>query len=211
MNDLSIRICTIRAAEGGARLLIEVVVEEQGEARRELLAILSARLERLPRVGPIDEEQYEVLKHEAAISDAIAAGLRALGANGSSRRHLCEKLCMRGIRREVAAIAGEELAEKGYLKEEEGALREAEKGLAKLWGDRRILADLSAKGYGGGALKYAAARLRSEDGAARCAQLISKRRMPIPTDAKEAQKLFAALTRYGYSAGEIRHAMEKLS
>ena len=206
-SDLIARICGMRAADGGAHLLIEIEVTEKGETTRETLALLSARLSRLPRVGEIDAGTLEHLRREAAVSEAIGAGLRSLGANGCSAKHLVQKLRVRGVDADIAAEAVAELSEKGYLKEEEGAVREAEKGISKLWGDRRILADLSAKGYTGGALKYAAARLRTEDGAARCAMLMRKRRMAIPADDTAARKLFAALARYGYSPDEIKRAM----
>lgn len=204
-----IRICGVRAADGGAHLLVDVEYLQDGEKQREHLALMTARLARLPKVGGISAEELQELRREAEVCSAIGAGLRCLGAGGSSKRRLVEKLRLRGFDFETASTATEALAEKGYLHEEESAVREAEKGLAKLWGDRRILADLSAKGYHGGALKYAEARLRSEDGAARCAQLIRKRRMARPADETEARKLFAALTRYGYSPEEIKKALRK--
>ena len=204
----SYQILEVRAAEGGARLLVEIEARV-GEARqKEVLSLLCARLTRLPQRGGISLEEVEELRREAAICAAIGAGLRALGASGSSRRHLIEKLRVRGYSHDVAAAAVEELAEKGYLKEEEGALREAEKGLAKLWGDRRILADLQAKGYTAGALKYAEARLRTEDGAARCAQLIRKRRLCLSGEEAEVRRSVAALVRYGYTMQEIRSALK---
>ena len=204
-----IRICGVRAADGGAHLLIDVEYLQNGEKQREHLALMTARLAHLPETGAITAEVFEKLRHEAEVCSAIGAGLRCLGAGGSSKRRLVEKLRLRGFDFDTASAATEALAEKGYLHEEESAVREAEKGLAKLWGDRRILADLQGKGYHGGALQYAKARLRAEDGVARCAQLIRKRRMARPTDEAEARKLFAALTRYGYSAEEIKKALQK--
>ena len=204
-----IRICGVRAADGGAHLLIDVEYLVNGERQREHLALMTARLAQLPKVGAISAEELEDLRREAGVCAAIGAGLRCLGAGGSSKRRLVEKLRLRGFDFETAAAATEALSEKGYLREEESALREAEKGLSKLWGDRRILADLSAKGYHGGALKYAEARLRSEDSVARCAQLIRKRRMAAPRDEGEMRKFFAALVRYGYTPEEIKKALHK--
>jgi len=207
MNN-SYRIVRVRAVEGGARLLVELEWQECGECCHETLSLLSGRMTRLPEIGPVTPETVEDLRHKSQVCAAIGAGLRALGATGSSRRHLTQKLCARGFAYEIAKEAVEELAEKGYLKEEEGALREAEKNLAKLWGDRRILADLRAKGYAAGALKYAAARLRAENGTDRCALLIRKRRMAFPTDDASLRKFMAALARYGYSQAEIKAAMK---
>ena len=200
------RILSVRAADGGAHLLVEIACDD---GTRESLALMTARLSRMPQVGAVSEEALAELRQEAEICAAIGAGLRCLGAGGSSKRRLVEKLRARGFDFATSSAATEELAAKGYLREEESALREAEKGMAKLWGDRRILADLQAKGYHGGALKYAEAALRTEDGAARCARLICKRRMAVPTDEGEARKLFAALMRYGYTPEEIKRALRK--
>ena len=207
MNKSFARICGMRAAEGGARLLVEIEQKKGDALTRETISLLTARLGELPTVGEISEEELLHLRREAQICDAIGAGLRSLGANGCSARHLAQKLRARGFDADAAGEAVAEISEKGYLKEEEGALREAEKGLAKLWGDRRILADLQAKGYTGGALKYAAARLRAEDGAARCAMLMRKRRMGAPTDEAELRRMLSSLIRYGYSQDEIKRAM----
>ena len=201
------RISGVRAVEGGTRLLVEIEVAKGAECTRETLSLLTARLTQIPRIGEIGEEELENLRHGAAVSAAVATGLRVLGACGCSKRHLMQKLRTRGVSLPVAAQAVEELAEKGYLREEEGAVREAERALAKLWGDRRILLDLQAKGYSGGALKYAMARLRDEDRVARCVQLIRKQRMARPETRAQAQKLCASLTRYGYTGEEIRAAL----
>ena len=209
MNNETCRICTLRAADGGARLFVEVETTTAEGSTRQTLSLLAARLSHLPQVGVISPETASELRHEDAVCAALGAGLRCLGSCACSAKHLTEKLRVRGYAADVAGEAVAELAAKGYLKENEGALREAERGLAKLWGDRRILADLAAKGYTGGALKYAAARLKTEDGAARCAALMRKRRMAVPLDVVAAKKLFASLARYGYTPAEIRKAMQK--
>ena len=203
------RICGVRAADGGAHLLVEVEIWENGERHRETLTLLTARVEQMPQIGALSPEALEGLRREANVCAAIGAGLRCLGAGGSSGRRLVEKLRTRGFDLATATAATEVLAAKGYLREEESALREAERGMAKLWGDRRILADLTAKGYNGGALQYAKARLQAEDGVERCVRLLRKRRIKPPANEAEARKLFAALVRYGYTSTEIKQALQK--
>ncbi len=206
-NNTEYTIRSVRAVEGGARLLIELVSGEE----REWLSLLAARLDRLPQKGPVSPETVSELRGEAAVCAAMAAGLRALSRAGSSRRHLTQKLRAAGHGASAVQEAVKELASKGYLCEEEGAVREAEKGLAKLWGDRRIMADLKCKGYSGGALSYAAARLRDEDSVARCAALMRKRRIRLSADEQENGKSIASLMRYGYTAPEIREAFYMMS
>ena len=200
------RILEVRAVEGGARLLVKLEASDGECCERETLSLLCARLSRLPRIGAVNRETVQELRREAQICAAIEAGLRALGAAGASRRRLTEKLRVRGYDREIAATAVELLAEKGYLKEEEGAIREAEKGLAKLWGDRRILADLHAKGYGEEALCAVRELLAGKDGAARLVRLLEKRHF----DTENTDKLIAALMRYGYTRTEIRAALREV-
>jgi SOS response regulatory protein OraA/RecX len=48
------------------------------------------------------------------------------------------------------------------------------------------------------------------DFAANCAELIRSRYGELPTSPDERRKLYAALSRYGYSSSEINSAMEML-
>ncbi len=203
------KLLRIRAADGGAVLLLSVEYDgETGPERREL-SVFAARLEKMPETGLISHELLEMLCREDAMYHAMSAGMRALSAGDVSGANLTWRLSHKGIPRAVAREAVRDLAQKGYLDEERGALRETEKGLAKLWGERRILAELRAKGYGDAALSAARERLSCEDGVARCRQLLQKRRMVAPADDRRAaDKLIAALMRYGYTAAQIRTALQ---
>ncbi len=196
-------ILSVRAADGGARLVLAVESEIAGEKARETLTVLTSRMKSVPQKGVIDEETLLFLRREHALCAALATGLRSLSASGGSRVQLRQKLCTKGVARDVAEDAVEVLCEKGYLNERESALAAAECDLRKLWGDRRILADLRAKGYGKEALLAVQELLQEKDGAARCAALLGKRRF----DAENPDKLIAALMRYGYTRTEIRAAL----
>ncbi len=205
-NDIATRIVSVRAADGGARLLLTLeTVSEKGK-RREGLSLFSSRLQNMPQPGEITPEEEAFYRREEEISAAITAGLRALSAGGCSRRALILKLRRKGISAAAAHVAVDELSARGYLAECEGALREAERGMAKLWGDRRILADIRAKGYGEESLAAVEEKLAAADGVARCVALI-RRRHVYPTGRAEAMKLAAALTRYGYDRRQINAAL----
>jgi SOS response regulatory protein OraA/RecX len=133
-------------------------------------------------------------------------GLRSLSASGGSCTQLRQKLRAKGVARDVADETAAQLCEKGYLQEEKNALAAAERNLRKLWGDRRILADLRAKGYGEEALRAVGALLEGEDGVARCVRLLQKRHF----EREDPDKLIAALLRYGYTRTEIRDALREL-
>ena len=204
-TDWSIR--DLRAADGGAQLLLTL---ENGAGEREMLMLFASRLRAIPQIGGVDAAQLEHLRREAAVTAAMRVGLRMLSVCGTSRRHLTEKLRARGHAADVAAEAVEDLATRGYLNEAEGALREAERGLAKLWGDRRILADLRAKGYGDGALERVRECLSYEDAIGRCVRLLRRLRAAIPTDAAQLHRLLARMQRYGYAPAEAKRALRRM-
>ena len=196
-----------RAADGGALILLTL---ETGAGEREVLTLFTSRLAAIPQIGAVNAAQLERLRREAAITAAMRAGLRMLSACGTSRRHLTEKLRARGYTADAANAAVDELAARSYLNEAEGALREAERGLSKLWGDRRILADLHAKGYGEGALERVRECLACEDAIVRCARLLRRLRVPMPSDTAELQRLLARLQRYGYTSAEAKRALRRV-
>ncbi len=199
-------ILSVRAADGGARLLVQVQSTVAGEVCRETLTVLTARAGRLPQKGEIDADVLAFLRREHALCAALATALRSLAAGGGSRVQLRQKLCHKGVARDVAKECVRILDEKGYLDEQRSALAAAENGVRKLWGDRRILADLRAKGYGEEALLAARELLEKRDGAARCARLLQKRGF----DGSAPEKLIAALMRYGYTRTEIRAALREV-
>ena len=201
------KLLRVRAADGGARLCRVVELTDGEDTWRETLTVFAARLDRVPATGELDTETLALLRREDALSTALAMGLRSLGAGGSSEQHLARKLRAKGVEGYVAREAVAELSSRGYLDETDAAVREAERGLVKLWGDRRILTELRAKGYGDEALQAARVRLRREDGVLRCRRLLQKKHVAVADDPVAAQKLIASLMRYGYTTAEIRTAL----
>lgn len=203
----SVCILAVRAAVGGARVQIDAEAFEGERKAPKTLSILTAFLERLPKVGEVDAEEWRRLCRLSELSAAIDTGLRMLSACGSSREHLAKKLRARGFSYAISMRAVDILATRGYLCESEGALREAENGVRKLWGDRRILTDCRAKGYGEKALLAVEEYLRGENNAARCKRLLERRVKAPLTDEGEIRRTVALLTRYGYTTDEIRTAL----
>ena len=199
----------MRAADGGARLLLCVRTESEGGVRDEVLSVFTARVAKMPKIGALNGEEYAYLAQESEITKAIDMGLRLLGFSGASRVQLIEKMRQRGVKRDIAEAAVEEICARGYLSEAQGAENEVKKGLQKLWGDRRILANMRAKGYGAEALSVAEGLLKSENAAKRCAKLIKRRRMVLPREDQEIARFVAALVRYGYAVAEIKEALRE--
>ena len=200
-------ILSVRAAGGGARLILSVECETEGEKKRETLSVLTSRMKSVPQKGLCDEEALLFLRREHALCAALAIGLRALSCGGYSQLQLRQKLTLKGVARDVAQEAVQELCDKGYLSERESALAAAECDLRKLWGNRRILADLRAKGYGDEAILAVRELLESKDGVSRLTRLLQKRHF----DTQNPDKLIASLMRYGYTRTEIRAALREFA
>lgn len=204
----NIRLTEIRAADGGAVLCFTVEYSNGRELVRKPLCAFSARLSRLPVVGALDAARFEELCHEDEVYRAICTGLRALAGSDPSAAQLRHKLRASGNSAEVTEEAIQVLEERGYINEVRGALCACERELKKLRGDRRILAELRAKGYGDEGLAAVRERLAEQDAVERCRALLRKKRIKVPEEQREMQKLIAALVRYGYAAGEIRAALQ---
>ena len=203
-----IRLLQIRAADGGAVLCFTVAYNDgEGLCKRPLYAF-AARLARLPEVGALDAALYELLCREDEVYRAMTQGLRALSGSDPSAAQLRHKLRAGGFSAEITEEVLEALEARGYIDEVRGALCACERELKKLRGDRRILAELRAKGFGDAGLAAVRERLAGENGAARCRTLLRKKRITAPEDPKELQKLIAALVRYGYTSAEIRTALQ---
>ena len=211
MTDRTVRICSMRAVENGARLVINLEISTASGVEKQVLCPLTSRLDAVPRVGIITEEELSFYREESLFADALAMGYRYLGAADRSPAALLQKLVAAGVTRERAKQVLIQLMHDGVLDEEKNALREAERCEAKLWGDRRILAALRAKGYSASALTAALAYLRERDPVSRCARLIKKRRMALPQEEDAAARFAAALVRYGYTGSEMKAAVRLLT
>lgn len=205
------RILTVRATDNGTRLLIKALLSN-GE-RIGLCAHTSRELAHLSE-GEIDAEALALLWHEDAVCRATDAALRTLMAGGvAAPRRLMMKLTQRGFSADVAKTAVIKLIKEGYVNEEASALAEVRKSLRLLRGNRRILEELHAKGYGKAATD-AAARLLDEkenDSVVRCATLLAGRKYaPLLENAEKHEALLASLFRYGYTKEEIEGAIKKV-
>ena len=203
-TDKTIELTRIAARDGGARLSFSVKFTEGGASTTQVLTAFASRVAHLPRVGALTEEELEALIAEDAYTKALATGLRVLGASSLSRVQLVQRLTAKGVKRTLAAEVADELWARGFGNEQEGALSVARRDLQKLWGDRRILADLRAKGYGNETIEAARELLDGEDAVARCARLVAKKYAKCYGDEAALSRTVAALSRYGYTPREIK-------
>ena len=156
--------------------------------------------------GEISREDMKVLLYEDEKYRATKKAFDILAFGRNSARTLALKLRHRNFSPRVCDEVAQMLKEKGYIREDEDVVREAEACVNKYWGMRRILMHLHEKGYDNNALGAAREYLAEVDFPTLCAALIREKYGHLPKDESERQKIVAALIRYGYSTTEIRKA-----
>ena len=207
---MEISITSVSAINGGAEIAVSVRIKSGENFETKRIVLFSRRYSELSLSrGIISEEDLESLEYEAEVCSAVKRGMYILGYGACSRKNMILKLRSKGFSRESAEDASDYLLSLGYIKEEEDAIREAERCLKKLWGKRRISAFLYEKGYSEEAINSALDSLENVDFSELCAELISKKFGRVSNDPESIRKLFASLTRYGYSSSEIKSAIKK--
>lgn len=196
---------------GGIGEIIVSFELREGEKRSASRFLISdaAYTELSLSVGMSDVLTYEAVEREAYIYGAYKRAIYLLGFSASSRRSLYRKLVSKGFDPEYARIALDRLTDNGLLCEAESAAREAEKFVAKLWGEERIRAALFEKGYTDESISSAFYALEDSgvDFDENCLALIKKKYSSLPTDKKELQKIISSLMHYGYSLSQIKRAI----
>ena len=202
------------SARGSEEIAVTFEMREGEYTQRDTLLVpLSLVADLGLRTGECDQSCYDALSRGAELCRAVKKGLSLLGYGSCSARALCRKLTAKGFSREISAEAVRELTEKGYLNDGNGALREAERCVEKLWGKRRIAAALYAKGYDREAVRDALDCLEEQgvEYADLCAERIRSQVGVVPSEPVAHRKLIASLERYGFSSSDIREAFRILS
>lgn len=176
---------------------VRLLTELYGEMRLRVGACLSC-------------EAVEMLVGYGQVSRAVEWGENSLAYGDRSARRMTQKLLAKGFSRDVAESAVAYLKRCGYLKENAAAVRRAEQDVKKWWGPARIRNDLYAAGFEREAIDEAMETLMDGDVdfVSNCCTVIRKKYGGVPSDLKTRQSMKAALVRLGYSASEIREAME---
>lgn len=211
---MTVVIVSLSARGSGDEIAVLFEMRRGEDCQRERLLISSSDLADLGlRVGACSSACFDAV---LAVSERYSARKRALAILGYGRcsaRRLAQKLSAKGVDRAVARETVERLVSEGYLDGGEDALREAQRDVAKLWGEKRIAADLRAKGYEDEAVRWALSELEEDgvDYVSSCAKRMERMEGVFSDDPRERQKCVAALTRAGFSLSEIREASRRLS
>ena len=199
------------ADRGGEEISVSFEVRSGEHLQKESFLLSTAQVADLRLcVGKCDQACYDNVEYAARLHAARKRALQILSYGSCSEKMLCRKLVMKGVDREIAEDTVVELYERGFLDSTASAVREVEKGIAKLWGRRRIAAALYEKGYSDRTVKEAMSVLSEIDELELCVRRIEKQAGEIPTDINERKKLIASLERYGFSSSQIREAFVKI-
>lgn len=159
----------------------------------------------------IDVDTLEQLIRLDALAHALHRAYSILAYGSCSHKKLMRKLVEKGIERDISSQAVAIISDKGYIDENDLAIRVCEVCLKKYWGKSKIIQKLREEGYDEEAIDSAIEYLTDIDFAEQCAMLIQKRYMKIPTDRYELQKMCASISRYGYNGSEIKGGIKIFS
>ncbi len=205
------QIEAIRARREGAEIVLLLTISENGKSESFKLTIpTEVYCEKKLRRGVISKELFEELQTISRRFDAIRCGENLLAFGPNTEQRLTRKIMRHGFTRDEAEEATKILLERGLIREEEDMRAEVVNCLRKLWGRRRIEFFLRSKGYADKTISGLPELLRGVDFPKQCARLIRKYYGEVPTDRAERDRMYASLTRYGYSLDEIRHALQIL-
>lgn len=212
---MTVFVTSIGAVNSGEEIRIVFEIRDDGgeNVQRESFIISSRKyLVKGIEKGESTTDVYETVAREAEVWSAVKRGVALLNYGSCSEKALRTKLSSKGFDKEIAAEAVSEISSMGIMNAERDALCEAEKCVSKLWGKRRITAELFGKGYSSEAVAAAIRELDAGgvDYTQNCFKLMQRRKTKVTNDVREKQKIFAAMSRYGYSASEIRGAFDLL-
>lgn len=189
------RVTAIGSSEKAPILL--TLLGEDGETETCLLTKSDYEKLGAPAVGEeLDPAGEETLAALCEGHRAVFAALRILAFGDNNRRTLLQKLRQRGFSGEAAEEAVSRMVARGYIREQEQAERMAARLAGeKLYGPRRVMAELCAHGFERETAEAALSALRARgeiDFAESRVRLLRKKNPPDAAHAK------ALLYRYGY-------------
>lgn len=209
---MTVSIVSLRAHGMGDEVAVVFEIRNGEVCQKETLILSSVDFAdlRLSK-GETSTDCFDAVLKASKRYAARKRAMSILNYGRCSQKRLAQKLRTKGVEDEIAKDVAWELSQEGYLNEQSDALREAERGVAKLWGEKRIAADLRAKGYDGEAVREAMETLRQDmDFCELCATRIQTSFGEISEDARQRQKQIASLERAGFSFSQIRSAIQMI-
>lgn len=160
----------------------------------------------------VTEELYDALKSADERTSCLMTAARMLSSSDKSARSIEQKLKAKKFSGEAIGNTIALLKKKGYLNEDEACRNYAVSAVrSKHYGRRRIIEYLISHGYPTEAAKNAADEIPDEDYRDALRYNIEKKCPDIgDIPGSECQKKIAALTRLGFSIGEILDEIKEI-
>ncbi len=200
-------------SESPAGISVSVSVPSDGKAEAERTEFLISRDQwawgRLSPGDSVTEDDYGRMEHAAVLSRALARVREILSYSGISRHALIGRLRHYGFDDGICEEAADYAVAHGLVREKAQAEHAVDIYLhRKYWGKKRIVAELTARGYAPEVIRDAVAAVTEEEFMRTLATILRRKYTKLPEDPQEKQKMILSLLRLGYSAGEIRQAIE---
>ena len=196
---------------GDSTYLVSVEVSNGEESEIVEFVLLDELFEPLNiDVGDEIDNELATLDHYSTVTAAYSSACLSFAYVQSPIKALYRKLIVKGFSKEASREAIDIVESRGFVDEENIAIRRAELMVEKLWGRSRILKKLYEEGFPASVIEGVAYELESVDFAVNCRRVIEKKYHFIPDDRKERDKMYASLIRLGYSGADIRAAISKI-
>ena len=209
MSDIGGRLEIVslwRMSDG--RVSVKVIAENNsGKETVEFILLERLYADLALEKGEIDYDILENIEHFAEVSEAYRSACASFAYVPSSVRGLKRKLFAKGFSKIACDEALNIMVGEGFINEDEIAIRKAQISAGKLWGRTKIFAKLREEGFSDIAIEEADAALDEVDFDDNCRRVIRKKYGSVPDDRREMEKMYAFLSRQGYSSAEIHKAV----
>lgn len=157
-------------------------------------------------------DDIEELMSASLKTEALGKALDALSYSNMSRRALVDKLRLKyKIDRDVAEEVTKYVAARKYLDEDAQAEKIARAAVrTKMWGRKRVVMELIAKGYPKEVAVRAASMIPEEEYSDALVRLVGKKLHGAPADNAALQKAVSSLARCGHAPQDVKREILKL-
>ena len=194
------------ASAGASKRKIRVLIENVS-GKEELEFVLLEELCDGLCVGEIESCTMDAIEYNSTVTGAYEAACASFSYVQSSMSKLVQKLMIKGYPSDVAKRAVELFDSRGAVDEKKLAINRTKVFLDKHWGRSRIFSKLREEGFSDSALDAVRDELEEVDFPSICAKVIRRKFGSVPEEKREREKMFASLSRFGYSGTDIKEAI----